>query len=313
MPIPFEDLRLVVPYEMTEKRVYYDADGQELEKPIKYYTDVIVDKIFLERHTTGIDPFDGTNYGDEEIPKEHQYDPQTGLPIFHRYIAGTKHRLDWPWEKEGVEEDATAQAVAQASAPPKKSLFQKLRHPIQTAKSWKTKDTPAVTAAKETEASLSERLEEIEQEVIQARQTEAPTSQDPKFPNAYDVTDTTRNIIEAPANVHYTLLSTPFPPSLGEELRGHMQEYTAESRKKDEEDGVAAPAKKRVKHRTERALMASQINKAKHAAAQRMKTPMQLRWETERAKKVKAAPLVSTDELVRKLSEYRMAKKVEVD
>lgn len=112
--------------------------------------------------------------------------------------------------------------------------------------------------------------------------------------------------------MHYTLLSTPFPPSLGEELRGHMQEYTAESRKKDQDDGVEAPAKKRVKHRTERALMVGQMARAKHAAAQRMKTPMQLRWETERAKKVKKAPLVSTDELVRKLSEYRMAKKVEV-
>ena len=81
MPFDMEDARLVIPYASTS----FGPNGQSL------YEDVIVDNIVMERHTTGIDPFTGIDYGNQEIPKEHQYDPETGLPIFHRYIAGTPY------------------------------------------------------------------------------------------------------------------------------------------------------------------------------------------------------------------------------
>lgn len=94
-PVPLEDVLLVVPYRITT----YNADGE----PKEIYRDVIVDNVTMERHTTGIDPFTGIDYGNSEFPEEHRYDPETGLPIFNRYIAGTRTRIPWPWEKEQKE------------------------------------------------------------------------------------------------------------------------------------------------------------------------------------------------------------------
>jgi large subunit ribosomal protein L24 len=314
-PMSIDDVRLVVPYEITQKKTVVE-DGEELEVPVKLYTDVIVEKVFMERVTTGIDPFTGTDYGDAEIPKEHQYDPQTGLPIFKRYIAGTRQEIEWPWEREDEIEDS---GITQEEKADKQSLFVKaantLAHPIQTFKRWRTKDTKAVTQVKEREEALDEGLSRIEQEVMEMRKNEKPRSQDPRFHDAFDNTDTTRNIVEAGENMRYSILNPPMPLSLGDELRGHIQSFGKEQREKDVKAGV--PATKKVKRTTERSQMMSEISKAKHAAAQQMKTPMQLRWETEHAKKVKqqkTKPLVSTDELMAALgahiSQKKMAKKV---
>jgi large subunit ribosomal protein L24 len=309
VPIPIDDVRLVVPYEITEKKSVY-KDGQEVVAPVKYFTDAIVDKIYMERHTTGIDPFTGTDYGDAEIPEEHQYDPQSGLPIFHRYIAGTRERIEWPWEKEEEIQDS---GITEESKTDNQTWIRKtlgtLRHPIQSVKRWTSKDTAPVTEAKQSEEKLSEKLTQIEQEVRETRQTSLPRSIDPRYADAYDNTDTTRNIVEGAENMSYTLLAAPYPPSLGDELRSHIQDFTAESRRNKDD---SAPVAKKVKHKTERSVIASEIAKAKHAAAQQMKTPMQLRWETEHAKKIrqqKKAPLVSTEELVRKLQGYRRQRK----
>ena len=102
--------------------------GEVVRDGVKQYEDVIVERIHMERHTTGIDPFTGTLYIDEPIPEDHQYDPQTGLPIFHRYIAGTNHRIEWPWEHEKEIEDAE---------PTKK--------PVVENKTWLQKTTSTVT------------------------------------------------------------------------------------------------------------------------------------------------------------------------
>jgi large subunit ribosomal protein L24 len=304
-PMHIDDVRLVVPYEITQKKVAIE-DGEEVEVPVKLYTDVIVEKVFMERVTTGIDPFTGTDYGDAEIPKDHQYDPQTGLPIFKRYIAGTRQEIEWPWEKEDEIEDSGITVEEKAD---KQSLMVRtanaLVHPFQTLKRWRTKDTKAVTEVKEREEVLDEGLARIEQEVMEMRKNEKPRSQVPRFRDAFDETDTTRNIVEAGENMRYSILHPPMPTSLGDELRGHISSFSKEQRKKDVEAGV--PATKKVKRTTERSQMMSEISKAKHAAAQQMKTPMQLRWETERAKKVKqqkTAPLVSTDELMAALGAH---------
>jgi large subunit ribosomal protein L24 len=58
----------------------------------------------------------------------------------------------------------------------------------------------------------------------------------------------------------------------------------------------------------------SQEAKARHVAAQKMKTPMQLRWETEHAKKIKqqkTAPLVSTEDLMAALGRHIQAQKAQ--
>lgn len=309
-PMPIDDVRLVVPYEIIQEKTVIE-DGEEVELPVKLYTDVIVDKVFMERHTTGIDPFTGTDYGDAEIPKEHQYDPHTGLPIFRRYIAGTRQEIEWPWEREEEIEDS---GITEGDKTDSQTFVRKtlgaIRHPIQSLKRWRTKDTKAVTEVKEREEALDEGLARIEQEVMETRKSEKPRSQDPRYYDAFDNTDTTRNIVEAGENMRYQLLNSPLPPTLGEELRAHIQSFGAESRKKDNEDGT--PGTKKIKRTTERSVMMSEIAKAKHAAAQQMKTPMQLRWETEHAKKIKQqkiAPLVSTDELMKALDAHILQKK----
>jgi large subunit ribosomal protein L24 len=88
-PFNVNDLRLVVPMTVTELR-----DG----RPVKVQQDVIVDKITLERYTRGVDPYTGTRTSKNTIPEEHRKDPKTDLPIYHRYIAGTRHIVEWPLE-----------------------------------------------------------------------------------------------------------------------------------------------------------------------------------------------------------------------
>jgi large subunit ribosomal protein L24 len=88
-PFNVNDLRLVVPMTVTELR-----DG----RPVKVQQDVIVDKITLERYTRGVDPYTGTRTSKNTIPEEHRKDPKTDLPIYHRYIAGTRHVIEWPLE-----------------------------------------------------------------------------------------------------------------------------------------------------------------------------------------------------------------------
>ena len=109
VPLPMDSVRLVIPSEINQGGV-------------KRYKDVIVEKIFMERHTTGIDPYTGTDYGNTEIPKEHQYDPRNGLPIFHRYISGTNHRIEWPWEREEWTEEVE---VTQEPGTEKRSWLKK--------------------------------------------------------------------------------------------------------------------------------------------------------------------------------------------
>jgi large subunit ribosomal protein L24 len=88
-PFNVNDLRLVVPMTVTELR-----DG----RPVKVQQDVIVDNITLERYTRGVDPYTGTRTSKNTIPEEHRKDPKTDLPIYHRYIAGTRHVIEWPLE-----------------------------------------------------------------------------------------------------------------------------------------------------------------------------------------------------------------------
>ncbi|KAF1922062.1 hypothetical protein BDU57DRAFT_584989 [Ampelomyces quisqualis] len=305
MPIPIDDVRLVVPYEITERVIRRDGLN-EVEQYVKVYKDVIVDRVVLERHTTGIDPFTGSDYGDAEIPKEHQYDPLTGLPIFHRYIAGTRQRIEWPGEKEEELEDI---GVTEEEAADKQTWIRRIRnavlHPIDTYKSSRfSKPNSVVEQASVSLEDISTELKNIEAQVKDARKTDRPKSHDARFASAIDDVDTTRNIVEDPTPIQYRLVTSPFPEDFGEELRAHRQEFRSQSRK-DMDD--AAPAPRRIKRTTEQGKIASELAKAKRAAAQSMKTPMQLRWEMEHAKKVKQkkkGPLVSVDDLLAALDKH---------
>jgi large subunit ribosomal protein L24 len=271
-------VRLVVPYEFVR-------NGE------KTYSDVIVDKLTMVRHTTGIDPFTGADYGDAEIPKDHQYDPTTGLPIFHRYIAGTQHRIEWPWEKDQDIEDSGL------TKEDKTDIRTRLR------RFFGGKSGGKETVAKEEETKpISDQLERAKK-ADQQRIKEKPRSKDPGLAEAYDI-DTGRNIVEGAESMAYTLIAPPFPDTLREEIRGNIQEFAVESSKKKDANVPRAVKPKRV---TEQGIKAREEAKARHTAAQKMKTPMQLRWEQEHAKKLrtqKKAPLVTTEALMAALGQH---------
>ncbi|KAH7094778.1 hypothetical protein FB567DRAFT_459422 [Paraphoma chrysanthemicola] len=306
VPIPIANIRLVTPYEFKE----YSRAGVLVTKT----QDVIVDKVLMERHTTGVDPFTGTNYGSAEIPKDHQYDPVSGLPIFHRYIAGTRQRIEWPWEKEEAIDEA---GVSGKEKEPKPTLLRRtlntLRHPIKSMQRASAKKATEPKKTNEMDEGLTEEAITAYKNELQAnqiRQPAIPRSRDPKHAEAYD-TDTTRNIVEGSESMAYTLVAPPFPDTLAEELRGDIQGFSAEARKN--QDG-AEPRTVRAKRVTSHSLAVSQEAKARAAAAQKMKTPMQLRWETEQAKKIKqqkTAPLVSTDELMAALGRHIQSQKAQ--
>jgi large subunit ribosomal protein L24 len=308
---PLKDVRLIIPYETTQRVKVRDPETGSWTFPLTtVYRDVVIDNVVMERHTTGIDPFTGIDHGDAEIPKDHQYDPVTGLPIFSRYIAGTRHRIEWPWEytKEDKLEDA---AAIEDGNEDRQSLLQRamttLRHPIKSLKGDKKAadaKTAAVIEAKENKLNkdIIDEVQKTEANLLDVRKTTQPKSKDPRHKDAYDETDTTRNIVEAEYDMKFSLVHPPFPDSLFDELRGHIQDFDAESRKND-----TAPREKRPRRATEQGMAAREAARAKHTAALRMKTPMQLRWEVEHAKKIKlqkSKPLVQPEQLMAALGRH---------
>lgn len=305
VPIPLADVRLVVPYEIIRRGV-----------PV--YEDVVVENILMERHTTGIDPFTGKDYGDAAIPEEHQYDPDTGLPIFHRYIAGTDQRIEWPWEQE-KEEDTQGIGASSNTSDSKESLtkrlFNTLRHPIRTLKGSKSESKQGATGViEEGEGSSSKlkdsayELERLEQEEEERMRKKTPRSQDPKLRSAFGE-DTTRNIVEGAPSMAYSLLVPPYPETLDEELRGHNK-MVKDSQKGTRKEIEIPQATKTKKTGTGQSPILNAISEQKNLANQRMKTPSQLHWELEQAKKLrkeKQEPLVKTDALLAALGQ-RMQK-----
>jgi len=306
VPMPIADVRLVIPYETTKMSRFLNTEtGLEEERPTTIIQDVVVDKIFMERHTTGIDPFTGVDYGANEIPdKAHHYDPMSGLPIFHRYIAGTQHRIEWPWEMEKYAED-TAEEPSEPASEVKRSFLQKVggvvRHPIKSLSPLKPEANK-----EENSPSVTKEYATVRHEHEQAQRTSKPKSKDAKFNEASDA-DTTRNIIEVAPPLPYTLLQPPFPTEIFNELRGHTAALNAEARK----DGEKYP---KVKVKRGSGSVANEVVKARHLAAQRMKTPMQLRWETEQASKVKAlkvTPRVGADEVIEAVWKHMLRQRKE--
>ena len=302
MPIAMEDIRLVVPYASTSS----SPSGQSI------YEDVIVDNILMERHTTGIDPFTGTDYGDAEIPKQHQYDPETGLPIFHRYIAGTRYRITWPWETETKTADNSAPAPNKKAAQGWLSTtLGTLRHPITTLQSWRNPKSNKKLRRAPSTLPLSTQVENIEHSELRRQRLAILRSEDPKHKEAHDTVDTTRNIVEGSDSMSYTLVAPPFPETLGQELRGDIVELNTNSRHDTE-----VPYKPtRRSYISPKAQAAQEFAQKKAKAAERMKTPMQLRWEAEQAKKQaakKESPAVDTETLLAALGQHMTANGVKL-
>ncbi|KAI4612678.1 uncharacterized protein J4E87_010230 [Alternaria ethzedia] len=295
VPMPLSNVRLVVPAEIGQ--------GDQ-----KRYEDVVVEKIYMERHTTGIDPYTGTDYGNDTIPEAHQYDPRTGLPIFHRYIAGTRQRLEWPWERvEGTEAVGTTKETSKDKKTLLKKALAKVSQPFTSLSRWRSKNKEDQAQQDATNGrspvDLEAKFAEIQRQEQERFKSAAPISIDPELPSAYDV-DTRRNIVEGSQSMAYTLVAPPFPDTIAEELRSDIHEFSIKA-KKDRDPEAPRPIK--VAQHSEQGVVAREIAKQKHRAAQAMKTPMQLRWELEHQKKVqsqKEKPLVDQESLLAALGQH---------
>lgn len=284
--MPFTDVRLVVPYEITLR----NAVG-EIEK---VYQDVVVDKVVMERHTTGIDPFTQIDHGLQEFPKEHRYDPATGLPIFKRYVAGTKSIIQWPWEFN--EEDFTPPRQKSATEPPENARKGKIVRTWYWIKGVPNASARALSKAKQEQEKRDyrEELEKWQQEKIETTITDAQNTPHlhARKEAHYSATDgdTTLNLAdpsEENRTFYPSLVYPPFPKRLAVEL----------------------PARKSGRVNTSEAEPPAPHEAAEPKQVGIMKTPMQLRWEVERAKTVKEAkPLVDTNVLLMALGKHMQAK-----
>ncbi|EMD59987.1 hypothetical protein GGP41_009400 [Bipolaris sorokiniana] len=298
VPLPLDHVRLVIPSEINQGGV-------------KRYKDVIVEKIFMERHTTGIDPYTGTDYGSSEIPKEHQYDPRNGLPIFHRYISSTNHRIEWPWEREEWTEDVD---VTNEQSTDNRSWLRKtmstIAQPFSGLDRWRSSNKQSreqqdLSTLKTDD--IEDNFTKIEKEQQDRFKTQPPRSKDLELPEAYDDVDTTRNIVERSESMSYILVSPPFPDTLGEELRGDIHNLSIKAQK--EHDPQASRVK--ITRHSEQGALAREIVKQQKQAAEAMKTPMQLRWELEQRKKAEALkkqPLVDQESLLAALGQHMQKK-----
>ncbi|KAF2848968.1 hypothetical protein T440DRAFT_453387 [Plenodomus tracheiphilus IPT5] len=301
-PIDIADVRLVVPYERNQGGV-------------RSYTDAIVEQVQMERHTTGIDPFTGTDYGDAEIPKDHQYDPKTGLPIFHRYIAGTRQRIQWPWEtRNALEYNEFTLKAGKRTRKNKKSLIQRtistIRHPITSIKSWTSRPAAKKRIIPKRRLTPQEK-DQLRQKRFDARelkrQKPIPRSQKTERRETFFGVDSTRNIVENADSTWYTLVEPPFPQTLSEELRGDIHDRKIEVRKAPD-----APPKVKIKREN---VVGKAVSVARQRGVQSMKTPMQLRWEMEQARKLadqKKNPLVETEALLAALGEHMVKSGVKI-
>ncbi|KAF2737359.1 hypothetical protein EJ04DRAFT_510467 [Polyplosphaeria fusca] len=184
MPVLMDDVRLIVRDRSTNR-------------------DVIVDGIEMREHTRGINFFTGKEQA--FIPPEQRVWPETGDKIYHRFIAGTESRIDWPWEIAKREEEAEKREKA-AKATKKEDNQQggvlhrarSLLGKLKRQPSEKTKDTL-----------------EPEQEEINLLKTPIPIERQPlvQFPDDTPGNDRIEVTYEP------GLLSPPFPESVIDELR----------------------------------------------------------------------------------------------
>lgn len=280
-------VRLVIPYRMTKRT----KDG----KDVHTWSDVVVDDILLERHTTGRDPFTGKDYGAETIPEEHQFDPRTGLAIFHRYIAGTRTRIQWPWETKLPKDDEVSRVI-RANAEDSTSLYNKVRHPVKFVKD---KIAQSKKAAKPEEKPRNP--EEVQQIQLQAKLDQV--SKVPKIPrgppakfSAPHPEDTLRHLAEPSeqtASFYPTLVYPPFPSQLASELQKHTHEAEIKARNEAQdwyEDAKDVTPEQRAERKAAKAEKAR-----KKKVPDSMKTPLQLRWEVERRNKLAEAERTKID------------------
>lgn len=298
-PLPYDDVRLVAPFDFEEIR------GDRI---VKMRRDVIVDKVIVEKHTSGADPFTPGN-SLKNIPEEHQVDPSTEETIFHRYVAGSRKPIPWPWEAE----EQSAQEVSKDSEVEEEKtggaggLLRKA-NPL----TWfrKDKDKKQTVAASGDPSSDQEVAKYEPENIVRMKHKQEPG----EYPD-----DTTRNLVEmADQDIppfRPTLIYSPMPDSVVVELTAARK-----ARQKERSEAQEQPEEEKRLAYEERRKAREEMMRAKDEKRQKlintMKTPMQIRWELEQAKKEKYDPQQPTappKDLLLALGKHMAAKGKTID
>lgn len=249
--------------------------------------DVIVEAVDMEKHVSGANPFTGEE--DTAIPEEQQVDPVTEQPIWHRYIAGTRTPILWPWETskqkkldDAQRKDATnEEKEAEKPTNEEKSLLQKV-NPMNLLPGRKQKEKELA------EAKLAAQEPTAEDEDYFTTPENVTRGKPRKYEPADYPDDTNRNEVEMDGPEYNpfipTLLYSPLPPSIAEELSDLKESANKETADREKESSLTTIIEEKRRIRNEKVAAREQANK------DRMKTPMQIRWELEQAKKVKYDP-----------------------
>lgn len=293
----------MVPYRITSVA----SDGS----PKDIFQDVIVDNVVMERHTTGVDPFTGIDYGNDEFPEEHRYDPESGLPIFNRYIAGTRRRIQWPWEKEEETNSREEFKPVEEKKDFKTRVKTMFSNPIQTIGGLARWRNSKKAEKRENQQDVKE-VQKINDHLQSEEIIQKPRSMPDKKPPAFD-DDTGRNLVDPTdegKTFYPTLVYPPFPNELSTEL-------ASESREKRRTDAKDEIGKSVTQTSAERERVQRELDEleAKQRQLESMKTPLQLRWEVERAKKLQeeaVKPRVSTDALMLALGQHMQSQGIKL-
>ncbi|KAF2018181.1 hypothetical protein BU24DRAFT_491198 [Aaosphaeria arxii CBS 175.79] len=264
MALPYDQVRLVA------KLDNYVQDGSG--RPIKTVSDCIVEAVDVEKHTTGINPFTGEVQFD--IPEAEQIDPETEAVPYHRYVAGTRVRIPWPWENQARKTntagagklDNVAEEVKRDESSP--GIFGRLKNAV----GFKGK------------AAVVEETESLEDVAAVETDRDAATRPSTKprehKPTAWEG-DTLRNVVEGQSSWIPSLVMPPFPETVVEEIR----ESTSERYKREKESSEHAELLQARK--AKKAEGKAREEEARQVRIAAMKTPLQIKWELDQAKKQK--------------------------
>ncbi|KAH7125314.1 hypothetical protein B0J11DRAFT_486774 [Dendryphion nanum] len=281
LSLSIDDVRLVVPQTINGVR-----------------QDVIVESVQMEKHTSGKNLFTGEE--EMDIPEDQQIDPETGERIWHRYIAGTRTRIEWPWE-ETVQKKQDARENAQARGIP---FEEDKKKPLESTEDTEDKSRSVLDRARgafgwafgrkktnaHAEETDNERYHYLDEE--EERQLTRPREREPVQHDG----DTTRNYIEDEQYMTWmpSLQHEPFPEGVLEEVAGPewRQRRVLDRKADDFEERIA-------ELRARKAAVKESQRLVKQRHADTMKTPLQVKWELAQAEKATKTPQdVPTDLLV---------------
>ncbi|KAF2005017.1 hypothetical protein P154DRAFT_519052 [Amniculicola lignicola CBS 123094] len=254
-PVPFSDIRLV--YKLMRPHPAYPHNLVP--------RDVVVDAIELRRHTSGIDPWTGEDVA--SIPIEHQKDPETGEWIYHRYVRGTGEYLKWPWVLEQEKRDALDEEA------------KKRRTALHDNTGVWDKVKKVLPFGRKNDMSVEQQEEEEPDNRLRAPPPK------PR-PDTYSFgCDTTADIIMDTSWTPNVLRSPPIPEFVVSELNAWKYEaaIAKEERKAMTDEEKQA---QRAERWAEKQEAMAEVKRKMDERLALMKTPQQVAWELEQAKKI---------------------------